>query len=47
MVNETQKLYDLEYGEKHSKTWKVGNVHCRTLGMVRKLKMMENEIYTL
>ena len=27
--NETQTLFDLEYVEKHSKTWKMRNTHCR------------------
>ena len=41
--NETQKLFDLEYSEKHSKTWKMRNAHC----MTRKRKIMENEKHTL
>ena len=41
--NETQTLFDLEYGEKHSKTWKIRNAHCRTCNMARKLKIMEND----
>ena len=45
--NETQTLYDLEYGEKHLKTWKMRNAHCRTWSMSRKLKIMENEKHTL
>ena len=45
--NETQTLFDLEYGRKHSKTFKIGNAKSRTLYMVRKLKIMENEKYTL
>jgi hypothetical protein len=28
--NETQILLELEYGEKHSKTWKMRNAQCRT-----------------
>ena len=27
--NETQTMFDLEYGEKHSKIWKMRNAHCR------------------
>ena len=45
--NETQTLFDLEYGEKHSKTWKMRNAHCRTWSMARKLKIMENEKHTM
>ena len=28
--NERQTLNDLDYGEKHSKTWKMRNSHSRT-----------------
>ena len=45
--NETQTLFGLEYGEKHSKTWKMRNAHCRTWSMARKLKIMENEKHIL
>ena len=45
--NETQTLYDLEYGEKHSKTWKMRKAHCRNWNMARKLKNVKNEKYTL
>jgi len=31
--NEAQTLFDLEYGEKHSKTWKMRNAHSRTWTM--------------
>jgi len=31
--NETQTLFDLEYAEKHSITWKIGNVNSRTWNM--------------
>ena len=41
--NETQILYDLAYGKKHSKTWKMRNAHCRTWSMAGKMKIMENE----
>jgi hypothetical protein len=41
MENETQTLFDLEYGEKHSETLKMLNAYCRTWNMVRKLKIME------
>ena len=33
--NEKWALYDLEYGEKHWKTWKMRNTHCRKWNMVR------------
>jgi hypothetical protein len=36
--NETQTMFDLEYGEKHSKIWKIINAHCRTWSMALKLK---------
>ena len=36
--NETQTLYDLEYSEKHSKTWEIRNVHCWTRNMARNNK---------
>ena len=29
MDKETQTLYDLEYGEKYLKTWKLTNAHYR------------------
>jgi hypothetical protein len=45
--NETQNLFDLEYVEKHSKTWKMRNAHCRNWSIVRKMKIMENEKPTL
>ena len=45
--NETQTLFGLEYGEKHSKTWKKGKAHCRTWTIARKLKIMENEKHKL
>ena len=35
VVNETQKLYNLEYGEKHLKRWKMRNAHCRTWNIAR------------
>ena len=35
--NETQNLYDLEYVEKHWKTWKTRNTHCRTWIVARNL----------
>jgi hypothetical protein len=44
--NETQTLYGLEYGKKHSKSWKMKNAHCSTWSMVRKLKNVENETRT-
>ena len=45
--NETQTLYDLDYGEKHSKTCKMTNAHCRTWSMAKKLKIIENAKHTL
>ena len=33
--NETQTLFDLEYGEKHSKMWKIRNAHFRTQSLAR------------
>jgi hypothetical protein len=47
MQNETQTLFDLEYGEKHSKMCTMRNAHSRTWSMARKLKIMENEKNTL
>ena len=47
LQNETQTLYDLEYGQKQSKTWKMRNTHSRTWIMARKLKNVENETQTL
>ena len=41
--NEKEKLFDMEYGEKHTKMWKIRKAHCRTWSMARKLKIMENE----
>ena len=45
--NETQTLYDLEYGEKHWKGWKIRNAHCSVLNMAWNLKIIENEKQTL
>ena len=45
--NETQTLYDLEYSEKHSKTWEIRNVHCWTRNMARNNKKLENEKHTV
>ena len=33
VINETQTQFDLEYGEKHSKKWKMRNAHSRTWNM--------------
>ena len=41
--NETKTLYDLEYGEKHWKTWKMKIAHCRTWNMAWKMKNEKNE----
>ena len=35
LENETQKLYDLDYGEKTEKTWKMRQKHCMTCNMAR------------
>ena len=45
--NETQTLFDLEYGEKHSKMWKKRNARFRTWRMARKLKIIKNEKHKL
>ena len=44
--NETQTLFDLEYGEKHRKNSEMRKAHCRTWRMERKVKIMENEKHT-
>ena len=36
--NETQTLFDLEYGKKYSKTWKMRIAHDKTWSMVRIMK---------
>ena len=41
--NEKHTLQDLEYGEKHLKTWKMTNAHCRNLNIYRKQTNEENE----
>ena len=38
---------DLEYGEKHRKTWKIRNEHCGTWIKGTKLKNVENDTQTL
>jgi hypothetical protein len=45
--NETQTVFDLEFGKEHSKTWKRRNAHCSTWSMVRIVKITEKEIQTL
>ena len=45
--NEAQTLWDLLNGEKHWKTWKMRNAHCRTRSMERILKFMENDKHKL
>ena len=45
--NETQTLFDMEYGGKHLKTWKIRNAHYRTQIMAKKKKIMENEKHTV
>jgi hypothetical protein len=47
VINETQTLYNLKYGEKYSKTCKMKNAHCRTWRMARKRKTMGNEKHTV
>ena len=47
MEIEKHILQELEYGEKHSKMWKMRNAHCRTWNMARKPKNMEDETQTL
>ena len=47
LQNETQTLYDLKYGQKQSKTWKMRNTHSRTWIMARKVKNVENETQIL
>jgi hypothetical protein len=47
LKNETQTMFDLECGKKHSKTWKMRTAHCRTWSMARKLKIMKNEKHTV
>jgi hypothetical protein len=45
---ETQTLFHLEYGEKHSKTWKMRNTHWRTWSMSRNSEKSQKwEIHTL
>ena len=43
MENETQILFELEYGMQNAKTWKMRNRHFRTWSTVRKLKIMEKK----
>jgi hypothetical protein len=43
---ETQTLFDLEYGDKHSKKRQKRKTHCRTWNMARKLRLEENEKLT-
>jgi hypothetical protein len=45
--NETEALFDLEYGKQYSKTSKMRNAHSRSWSMPKKLKIMENEKNTL
>ena len=45
--NETQTLQDMEYGEKHSKTWKMRIALYSTWNMEKKLKNVENETQKL
>ena len=43
MENKTQKLFNIKYGVKHSKTWKMRNTGYSTRNMARKLKNEENK----
>ena len=36
--NETQTLFDLEYSKKHSKAFKMRNIHCRSQNMARNIE---------
>ena len=45
--NETQTVFDLEFGKEHSKTWKRRNAHCRTRNKARNNKNVENEMHTV
>jgi hypothetical protein len=45
--NETQTMYELEYGKKYWKTWKLWNDHYGTQDMARNLKKVKNEKQTL
>jgi hypothetical protein len=44
--NETLTLFEMEYHEKHRKTWKMRNAHCRNSNMAIKLTNEENEKLT-
>ena len=46
LKNKTCTLQNLEYGKKHSKSWKMKHSYCRTWNMARKQKIMENEKHT-
>ena len=39
--NETQTLFDLEYGKKNSKACKMKNTHCRSQNMARNTEKRE------
>ena len=45
--NETHTLFHLEYGLKHSKTWKMRNSHSRTWNMAKSSEKREKWKYTL
>ena len=47
LKNETQTNFDLEYGGRNSKTWKIRNIHCKSWNIERKLKMIENEKHAM
>jgi hypothetical protein len=44
--NETQTLYDLEYGKTTGKMWKMSHKQFRTWSMARKLRNEENQQLT-
>ena len=45
--NEKHTLQHLQYGEKHSNTWKMRNAQGRKWSMGRKMENVENETQTL
>jgi len=45
--NEKQTLFDLEYGKKNRKTWKMRIYQCSTWNMAKNLKNTKNEKCTL
>jgi hypothetical protein len=39
--DDTQKLFDLEYGKKHTKTWKMRNTRCRIWNRARNFEKIK------